>query len=381
VRGIRDAAPLALLALARLAAGGPVDETHPRAPDQPLPIEFTPWYCQRCIERELLEAQPRDISITGVPAPELAKSLKIRRSWYAIESPNFRIFSTLAGARIKHNDSRFAAADLIRLKKIFPSFQVGGQGSFVTAHQRAHLYQIRAERILSHSRALTGNKHRFLGMGDRFVLCLFEKEKEFQAFVEEELARPYSRGTPVERKHFTGGDNFYLISTAASLYKGGESELSNTILHHTAHSVVYGHNDYVSAMWGWLDGGFAHYYERRESEEHNFFCLVSADPPKEFLRGNWRRKIRHMVYRNKDPSLGGWCEKTYAQQLSGTEHALAWSIVDWLVQTNPVRLGKLMDIAARNEGRPSCSQAIQEVFGVDAYQLHDRWRAYVLKEY
>lgn len=381
MRCIREAVLLALPVLAGTAAGAPVDETNPRAPDQPLPIKFTPWHCQECVERKLLDAQPRDIPIAGIPASELANSLKIRRTWFVIESPNFRVFSTLAGARIKHGDSVFAAADLVRLKEIFPDYDVGGQGSFVTAHQRAHLYQIRVERILSHFRTLTGNQKRFLGMGDRFELCLFESKKEFQAFVEKELARPYNRRTPLERKHFTGGDNFYLVSTAADLYKGGERELNNTVLHHVAHGVVNGHNDYVSAMWGWLEGGFAHYYERKESDKHNFFCLVGADPPREFTRGNWRKKIRHMVYRKKDPSLGLWCDKTHAQSLSGAEHAMAWSIVDWLVRTDPVRLAKLLDIAAQEDDRPSCSEAISNVFGVDAYGLHDRWRAHVLEQY
>jgi hypothetical protein len=381
VRGIRDAVLLVLFALMGSAAGGPRDETHPRAPDQPLPIEFTPWHCQHCIEQELLKAQPRDVLIMARRAPVFAKRLKIRRSWFVIESPNFKVFSTLAGARINHGDSRFAAADLVRLKTIFPDFNVGGQGSFVTPHQRAHLYQIRVERILSHLRALTGNKRRFLGMGDRFELFLFEKEKEFQAFVEKELAETYSVRTPVQRKHFIGGDNFYVVSTAASLHKGGERELNNMVLHHMAHGIVNGHNDYVSKLWGWLDGGFAHYYERRESVKHNFFCREGQDPPKEFIRGNWLRKIRHIVYRKKDVSLGLWCDKVYAQQLSGVEHAMAWSIVEWLVRTDPVRLAKLMDIAALSKDRPSSSQAIEQVFGVGPYELHERWRAYVLKEY
>jgi hypothetical protein len=378
---VRNVLAPALLALAGLATGGPLDEKHPRAPDQALPIEFTPWHCQHCIDQDLLAAEPKEIPVLGCPAQKLTKSLKIRRSWFVITSPNFKVFSTLAGARIKHSDSRFAAADLIRLKEIFPDYQLGGQGSFVTAHQRAHLYQIRAERILSHFRALTGNKHPFLGMGARFELCLFEKEKEFQRFVEKELVRNHSSKHPVQRKHMIGGDNYYVIATAASLFKGGDRELNNIIVHHTSHGIVNGHNDFLSEMWGWLEGGFAHYYERRESDKHNYFCLQGRDPPKEFVRGNWRRKIRHLVYRKKDSSLGLWCDKTHAQQLSGNEHAMAWSIVDWLVRTNPVRLAKLLDIAAEEDDRPTCSDAIEDVFGIGPYGLHERWRAYVLKKY
>jgi len=99
------------------------------------------------------------------------------------------------------------------------------------------------------------------------------------------------------------------------------------------------------------------------------------------MKSNWRRKIRHLVYLHKDPSLGNWCEKTSPYQLTGTEHVIAWSIVDWLVESDPIRMSKLLDLSSDGRHIYSAADAIEEVFGITPYVLDERWRKYVLKNY
>ncbi len=47
----------------------------------------------------------------------------------------------------------------------------------------------------------------------------------------------------------------------------------------------------------------------------------------------------------------------------------------------PVRLAKLFDRSADSKKKMSAADAIDDVFGVSPYVLHERWRAYVLKTY
>jgi hypothetical protein len=174
---------------------------------------------------------------------------------------------------------------------------------------------------------------------------------------------------------------YIVFATAADLFKGGDRQLNNMVVHQSAHSLVKGHNSFTHNAWGWLDEGIAHYYERRESLQFNTFCMQGQDPPGDFLRGDWRQRIRHCVYRKTEPSFGNWCDKATTLDLAAGQHAFTWSYVDWLVTTDPARLAKLLDLAKDADRKPSCTDAIQEVFGITPFALHERWRAYVLESY
>ncbi len=378
------AARVALLCVAIAGAGRAQevhDERNPRAPDQKLPVVYTPYYCSRCVADKLLADEPREIQLMRRDAADLALAVGIKRDWVVIESPNFRVFSNLEGEKVSHNDSPFAAADLQRLKTIFPDFKPGAQGSYVNAHERAHLYHLRLERVLSHFRALTGNEQPFLGMQGRFEVYLLEEADAYKAFTENVLGHPFSPKRLVEREHIKEEPRCIVFATAAAFFKGGDRQLSNTVAHHTGHCLIKGHNEFTKNAWGWLDEGIAHFYERRESLQFNSFCVQGQDPPSDFVRGDWRQRIRHLVYRKKESSFGDWCEKANPQDLVGDQHALAWSYVDWLVATDPVRLAKLIDLAKDSDRKPSSTDAVQEVFGITPFALHERWRAYVLESY
>jgi hypothetical protein len=365
--------------LASTVPGGAetVDEKHPRAPDQPLNIQVTPWYCPLCLKQELIAGEPRSIELMRDPAAIMAEKLGVRRNWVVIESPHFRIFSTLKGARIKHSDSTFAAADLLRLKEVFPSFKVGCGGTYVNAHQRAHLYHVRLERQYAHFSALTANTKKWLGMLRPYEVYLFEKDKPYGVFRQQILGRANVE-EQVAFEHITGKKNFLVFGTCARFHKAGDRQLNNRVMHMVSHMLVNGLNNFYSDIWAWLEEGFGHFYERRESEVHNHFCLGFGRVPAEWERGNWRKKIRHAVYRKKERPLSLWCEKLQPQELTEWERALAWSYVDWLMKADPVRLAKLLEMGSRSGERTQAADAISEVFGVTPHVLHDRWRNYVL---
>ena len=171
-----------LLLAAGLGMAGPGkvhDVTHPRSPETPLEIKFAPWYCPLCVKQERIEPQERKIRMMRMPVEELAKLLDLDKSWLVIETPHFRILSTLGRANVKFKDVQYARADLLRLKTIFPKLGIGREGATVNAHQRAHLYHIRVERLYSHFAALTDNKKKFLGMGSHYEVYLLDDYAEF----------------------------------------------------------------------------------------------------------------------------------------------------------------------------------------------------------
>jgi hypothetical protein len=355
------------------------DEVHPRAPDKPLTVTFTPFSCPRCVKERRIEGPEREVRFVRVPLRDLLKSIDYSGSVEVVESPNFRILSTLGRARVKHTDSRFAAADLNRLKTILPDVVIDSQGAHLNAHQRAHLYAIRAERILAHFSALTGNTKPFLGMMGHYEFCLFEDYQTHHRFVDKYMGRAMDKmGAQGHQKE---PPNFFFYSTYEGLAQGSDRNLSNHFIHSVAHNLIDGYDNYIEETPAWLEEGLAHYYERREHTAFHTFCWAEGKPPTMFEKPEWAATILNLVRRGKDASLSLWCEKLLPGELTAEEQGICWSIVKWLIETEPVRFAAMIDKAQDFYAKPTSTQCIEHAFGVSPGVLHQRWREHVLKEY
>jgi len=379
--------PLAALLLTAAAVAGPkgkvVDEMHPRSPDTPLKIVFRPYYCELCAEEGRIEREDRVISMMRMEVGRLAKVLDLDKGWIVIESPNFKVLSTITRTKVKFKGSRFARADLKRLQEIFPKLRGGREGVTVNAHQRAHLYHIRVERVYCHFAALTDNKQKFLGMQSRYQLILLDGFNPYHTLTDQFIGRG-QRVAGIQH-HMKETPNFNLFVTSeqqTSRTKGkGDRLFNNWVIHNIAHNLVDGHGNYYRETWGWLEEGVGHYYERREGENHNTFCWSEGKLPADFLKPNWESVIFGLVRRGRDTSLNRWCEKLQPGELTGIENGISWSIVKWLIETEPIRFTKLLRKLDDYQAKPNSAQCIQHAFGCSPSVLHRRWRKYVLENY
>jgi hypothetical protein len=375
--------PLLLLLVLPARAGEKTfeDDTHPRSPGTPLNVVFTPYSCTRCVAED---EKPKSIELLRMPMDELAKTLGLEPgSWIAIESPHFRLLSTLKASKVKLKDSRFARADLERLKTIFPKFTVGRDGAYLDPHERAHLYHIRVERLYAHFQALTDCQKPFLGMLAPYQVFLFDDYAEHHALVDKFVGAANDKAG--NQHHDKEPPNFMAFTTAegqvARDQGKGDGIFAAHVNHNVAHNLMDGHNNYYRETWGWLEEGIAHYYERREQEKHNTFCWSEGRPPNDFQKPDWESVIFGLVRRGRDDPLGNWCEKLQPGQLTGTQNGMSWSIVKWLIETEPVRLTKLLERVDDREQKPTAEQCIEYAFGVSPTVLHQRWRDYVMKAY
>ncbi len=363
--------------------GKATDVMHPRSPETPLEITFSPWYCPLCVKEERIQPEERKIHMMRMPVEELAKLLDLDKKWLVIQTPNFKILSTLGRANIKFKDVAFARADLLRLKTIFPKLGIGREGATVNAHQRAHLYHIRLERLYCHFVALTENKKRYLGMDAPYEVYLLDDYSEYHTLTDQFLGRGMKMAGI--QHHSKEKPNFNCFLTSEQQYgrtKGkGDRRFANWVTHCVAHLLVDGFDNYYRETWAWLEEGLAHYYERKEYTRSNTFCWTEGKPPQDFLKPDWESVIYNLVRRGKDPSLSQWCEKLQPGELTGVENGLSWSIVKWLVETEPIRFSKLIRKLNDYENKPTAAQSIEFAFGVSPGVLHSRWREYVRENY
>ncbi len=373
---------LALAAAVGLASAGSdrVDEIHPRTPGTPLEILFTPWRCTRCVEEGILPAEEeKPISMLRMPVDELIKKLQVEGKWIAIQTPHFKILSTLHGEKVKPSDSVFYWSDFERLKAIFPKITAGLQGTVLDPHERAHLYHVRMERLYAHFAALTAIAKPHLGMGAAYELYLFEKYADHHSLVDQFIGK--SNDKAGVQHHDRGDPNFMMFTHAAQQVPGGDRQLNNTIFHNVAHNLADGAGNYYRETPAWLEEGLAHYYERREATSPNTFCWTEGKAPTMFQKPDWKSTILNIVRRGKDAPLGQWCEKLQPGELSGEEQGLSWSIVEWMIATDPIRFAKIFDRIDDTVEKPTASQCIEYAFGVTPNVLHARWQEYVRTEY
>ena len=131
----------------------------------------------------------------------------------------------------------------------------------------------------------------------------------------------------------------------------------------------------------WIEEGFGHYYERRENIRWNNFCWAEGKPPTDFTKPDWEAIIFTLVRRDKDVPFSQWCEKLQPGEMSGVENGLSWSIVKWLIETEPLRFTKVLELMHDQKLNLRSADMIQEAFGCSPSVLYQRWREYVLKEY
>ena len=107
---VRAAALVVGLAAASARAGacpqvqvdGVLQDAHPRSPSSPLRYDFAPWSCRHCVEEEILPpAAATESTMMQMPVDRLAAQLELAADrWLALETPNFRLLSTLPGCKV-----------------------------------------------------------------------------------------------------------------------------------------------------------------------------------------------------------------------------------------------------------------------------------------
>ncbi len=360
----------------------PVDDANPRVPSAPLVIELEPFWCSRCAKEGRGGERPADLDLWHRPPEKMAELIGVDPAkWIVLETPHFKIVTTLKGAKVALTDSPFVRADLERLHRLLPEVKVGSSSADLDAHQRAHLYQVRAEREYAHFLALCGSKKPLLGMEGRYELYLFDDLAPHQHFCERFLGIGHIDGGVLWR--VPEKPTFILFttneSTISRLHGKGEAVFANHVYHNVAHCLVDGVNLYLRETPAWIEEGLGHYYSRRESPRFNNFCWAEGEAPSELVKPDWEATLAALLRRNKDPSFPQWCDKLEPGELEGIESGLAWGLVKWLIESEPVRFAAMLDLIDDKQKNLSGGQMIEAAFGCTPSVLYGRWREHVLK--
>lgn len=128
---------------------------------------------------------------------------------------------------------------------------------------------------------------------------------------------------------------------------------------------------------GWFDVGAAHYYEIERFRRTATYCLDEANTDLDWKQGKWRAPIRSLLARRRDPIL-----PDLLQELPGTlweeEHALSFSLFDYVVHVHPEALKPLL-LGFKRGGQ--ARDLIREHLHTSVPALEESWRKWVAETY
>ena len=128
---------------------------------------------------------------------------------------------------------------------------------------------------------------------------------------------------------------------------------------------------------GWFDDGAAHWFEDKLFGRISTYCIDEANAQLDYEDGKWHVAVRKYLQKHKENLLPGLMKK-----LSGTlweeEHALSWSLYDWLVAEHPQAIKPLL--MGYKDKRPT-RDLLREYLDMSLLQVEEAWRQWVFATY
>lgn len=128
---------------------------------------------------------------------------------------------------------------------------------------------------------------------------------------------------------------------------------------------------------GWFDIGAAHYYENQRFQQVTTYCIDEADANLDYENGRWHVPVRKYLSKHRKMVL-----PELLQKISGTmwdeEHALSWSLYDWVATVHPKALKPLL---LGYKDRKQSRDLFKQHLGMTVMQVEEAWRAWIFDTY
>lgn len=242
----------------------------------------------------------------------------------------------------------------------------------VGAHELLHRYIDHLERLYDDYTTILGVKDAEFVEKSRVMVWINETDHE-------EASRRYCDQTAPAGVKLMGIHPTFSVPYLIKLFKN-EEFFRRYVIHNATH-LLLSHQEPMhwigETKGGWADAGLAHWFEDRYFGVCDVYCYTEADTRQSFKGGRWKPEVRRQVAEDEAPSLAGMFQKN-TDGLTLAEHAVAFSLVDYLIATDARKLNELFrDLRKRVETR----EALAQVFGLNPIELEERWKAWVLETY
>jgi hypothetical protein len=278
---------------------------------------------------------------------------------------------------------------------------------------RAHLFAQRCEDIYAKFMQLAGVKDEdfpqdpskviitpgarymgqgpFLGMKQKYLLMLFEKEASFLTYMTKYLGRTTHFGQRWHCKDVS----CILFTVGSECYDGklkDDTHLHCCVAFNVAHNLLDGYRYYSYDLPVWIREGIGHWFERRVDPHYNDFDQNEGSPADMAMDWHWEPKVRALVTNGGKfasfPEVFNWRD---FGNIAANDHMAIWSRVDFMMHQGPEKWAVFLNqIKGRvtKEWLPdqtdlvgASREAIQKAYGFSVLQFDEKWVEWVKATY
>lgn len=325
-----------------------------------------------------------------------------------VETAHFKLGSGLPEYTVRgdERERERLTAELTRLAALLPDVKV--KTKKLDPWLRLHLFALRLEDLYADFlRALdleekdfptappgAGSKGpymgegRYLGMGSKFTVLIFDKKSSVGRYSKVYLGRQIETPT---RWHFPGTDSF-LFLTAAEFLEGdyaNDSALACDVVAGVSQNLAAGFRGYRVLLPFAVSEGLAHWFSRRVDPRYHLFS--GTDPARVRAKDEWnwapsvRARAEHEFYPSTHDMLG-WQD---ANALEWADHLVLWSRMDYLLAREDDAAGNFLRMLKEPSEKQLTADELVErartslatATAVDLAKFDELWREWVLRTY
>jgi hypothetical protein len=172
----------------------------------------------------------------------------------------------------------------------------------------------------------------------------------------------------------------FSVWTADPVFQDSYVDLLTLGVHNSVHMLQ---SNVWDEVWvgdmsaGWFDAGAAHWYEEKIYGRARHYCIDEAGSPPNWHDGVWRAAIRALLAR-RDAAILPELMRKQTGEMTPEEHALSWSVYDWLVAQHAAALAPILrELKAKRPAR----EALTATIGMGVVEAEKAWRAWVAETY
>ncbi|MEQ8768090.1 MAG: hypothetical protein RL885_29575 [Planctomycetota bacterium] len=305
-----------------------------------------------------------------------------------IEDRMFRLFTAFDGFSTRKDKYPRREEELEQLSVIFP--EISEKTVKLSPHHRAHLYLIRAHRVLRDFEAAVHFDPKaeymtyagpYLGVNGKFEIYIFGDQRAMNEFRATYLG--HKTELDGECWHTLRDDSMVAIMHAENLK---DVWLNNTFTYRLSYNFIQCFRRYAYDLPSWLVLGWAHLMERRERTDFNTFTFGEGRLPDSMWGASrWKPDVRRRVLGDDVRPLVELANFTQANDVQPNEHGIVWSWVSYLLQLDSDKFARFVNIVEDKQQGESIYnlqvRAFQETYGRSMIELFEDWKKWVVQTY
>jgi hypothetical protein len=369
---------------------------------------------------------------------QVADELLITRNVLWLQTPHFRIGSTLKKWKIPVPERKAYRAELAEMQATYP--EIDPKVSTLDPWLRLHLYAWRMEKMyaefLEHmgwteedfaklppesiigkaiegeftetinefeldrgGQQRTAGFPQWLGMGQflgepfRFEIFMCEDEPVWAEFKLRYFGMKTTHPQRWNIKVDTTDGNLTQSRSRCMLFGISakqakvrhEQHMHNALRHNLAINFLDGYMLYLFDLPAWLREGYAHYMRRLNNKGYSFYDAGEGASAIEKDLEEWAPAVRKLVKRNEAADFATLARLNDYVDLDFPRHLVVWSKIDFLITKDKAKFGQFITKLKTQETgagmADSQRKAFKEIYGWTMRQAEEEWKTWVMATY